>query len=111
MKKILFVFSCLAFFACEDKKTDEDNKSSANFNININENNGENYYVNPFDVAPMVAGINFLYTDQVESSGIEATVSIKSTKNQIEFIKEYSFKSGSRKIYISCTSKIFEIRE
>ena len=91
MKKKLF-FICLALFACEDKSSDQDNRSTANFNIYLNEDTGENYYINPFDVAPMVAGINFLYTDEVQNSEIEASVSIKSTVNQIDFTKAYSFK-------------------
>lgn len=119
MKKFI-IFVCLAFFACEDKKSDDDNKSTAYFEIYMNEKTGEKYYVNPFDVAPMAAGINFLYTDEVQNNEIEALVSIKSTANQIEFTKEYSFRpdtsaqwlpilgmyEGENEVYVKVKEKI-----
>jgi len=99
--KIRIFLLLLIFVACEDKKSNEnENISSANFDIEINENTGENYYINPFDVAPMTAGINFRYTDEMENSSISATVSIKSPKNQIDFVKEYSFNPDTSKQWL-----------
>ncbi|MDE0471014.1 MAG: aryl-sulfate sulfotransferase [Ekhidna sp.] len=65
------------------------------FKIQKDEDTNEDYQINPFDHAPMTAGIEFSLTSEEENVKVAATVTIKGQKGAPDFTKEYSLEPDS----------------
>ena len=65
------------------------------FEIQKDGDTNEDYQINPFDHAPMTAGIEFSLTSEEENVKVTAEITIKGQKGSSDFTKEYSFEPDS----------------
>ncbi len=100
-KATLFYVALLIFFilyGCEKDKETNTGLSKDNINVLTDEESGEHYVINPFDYAPMTAGIEFMPETDLQWT-VTATVTVEGQKNSPDFVKEYSFEADTNETY------------
>ena len=102
MKKYTYLIISILLIACNKDnppvpKVDDGETTESeviNFTIEKDKTTGKDYAINPFDYAPMTAGIKFLLTSKEETK-VTIVVTIKGQKNSPDFVKKYTFNSDS----------------